>query len=326
MENCVFCGIISGHVPGTKVAEDDLTLTFMDINPAADGHMLVIPKFHSEDLLEIDAEDLTAVQRQYVETIRGSGSHLLSIINDCCHIHGYKVLLEAADDQFKDPGAFMNLVKGKRIDGIERITSRNAAWRAQAYRDADGDIGITLALPGPDGDGPLRVAFPAGDGSGGIKWVQPSRLQAIETVYALTVHKSQGSEFTHTAMALPERLNPILTRELVYTGITRAKRWFSLVEAGSPAVLEQAVGRRVLRVSGLSLETAVDCLRAQRSLHACPLWPLRRRSPDGTMPRTPAGRGALCCCLAPGARRTHRQARPTAGPGLSWPRPPRHCP
>ena len=115
----------------------------------------------------------------------------------------------------------------------------------------NGDIGITLALPGPDGDGPLRVAFPAGDGSGGIKWVQPSRLQALETVYALTVHKSQGSEFTHTAMALPERLNPILTRELVYTGITRAKRWFSLVEAGSAAVLEQAVGRRVLRLSGL---------------------------------------------------------------------------
>jgi len=115
----------------------------------------------------------------------------------------------------------------------------------------NGDIGITLALPSPDGDGPLRVAFPAGDGSGGIKWVQPSRLQAIETVYALTVHKSQGSEFTHTAMALPERLNPILTRELVYTGITRAKRWFSLIEAGSAAVLEQAVQRRVLRLSGL---------------------------------------------------------------------------
>ena len=115
----------------------------------------------------------------------------------------------------------------------------------------NGDIGITLALPAPDGDGPLRVAFPAGDGSSGIKWVQPSRLQAIETVYALTVHKSQGSEFAHTAMVLPERLNPILTRELVYTGITRAKRWFSLVEGGSPAVLEQSVQRRVLRLSGL---------------------------------------------------------------------------
>lgn len=113
----------------------------------------------------------------------------------------------------------------------------------------NGDIGITLDLPGSEGA--LRVAFPAGDGSGGIKWVQPSRLQAVETVYALTVHKSQGSEFEHAALVLPDRLNPILTRELVYTGITRARRWFSLLESGEPAVLEQAVQRRVLRVSGL---------------------------------------------------------------------------
>jgi exodeoxyribonuclease V alpha subunit len=115
----------------------------------------------------------------------------------------------------------------------------------------NGDIGITLALPAADGPGPLRVAFAAGDGSNGIKWVQPSRLQAVETVYALTVHKSQGSEFTHTALVLPERLNPILTRELVYTGITRAKRWLSLVEGGGASVLEQSVQRRVLRQSGL---------------------------------------------------------------------------
>lgn len=115
----------------------------------------------------------------------------------------------------------------------------------------NGDIGITLALPAADGAGPLRVAFAAGDGSNGIKWVQPSRLQAIETVYALTVHKSQGSEFMHTALVLPERINPILTRELVYTGITRAKRWLSLVEGGGASVLEQAVQRRVLRQSGL---------------------------------------------------------------------------
>jgi exodeoxyribonuclease V alpha subunit len=111
----------------------------------------------------------------------------------------------------------------------------------------NGDIGITLELPG----GVLRVAFPAGDGSAGIKWVQPSRLQAVETVFALTVHKSQGSEFTHVAMALPESLNPILTRELVYTGITRAKQWFTLADAPASTVLARAVERRVLRVSGL---------------------------------------------------------------------------
>ena len=87
MENCVFCGIVSGHVPGTKVAEDDLTLTFMDINPAADGHMLVIPKFHSEDLLEIDAEDLTAVtlsaQRVAKAAMSELGADGVNLLN-CC--------------------------------------------------------------------------------------------------------------------------------------------------------------------------------------------------------------------------------------------------
>lgn len=115
----------------------------------------------------------------------------------------------------------------------------------------NGDIGITLELHTIEGSSDLRVAFPIINGSDGIKWVKPSRLQAVETVYALTVHKSQGSEFEHAALVLPDRINPILTRELVYTGITRAKRWFSLIEAGNPAVLEQAVQRRVLRVSGL---------------------------------------------------------------------------
>jgi exodeoxyribonuclease V alpha subunit len=115
----------------------------------------------------------------------------------------------------------------------------------------NGDIGITLALPLEGGGSQLRVAFPSGDGSQGVKWVLPSRLQAVETVYALTVHKSQGSEFTHAALVLPDGLNPILTRELVYTGITRARRWFTLADAPASKVLERAVERRVLRVSGL---------------------------------------------------------------------------
>ncbi|TXG87734.1 MAG: exodeoxyribonuclease V subunit alpha [Zoogloea sp.] len=115
----------------------------------------------------------------------------------------------------------------------------------------NGDMGITLALPLADGGSQLRVAFPSGDGRNGIKWVLPSRLQAVETVFALTVHKSQGSEFTHAALALPDSLNPILTRELVYTGITRARSGFTLVDVSGSRVLEQAVARRVLRLSGL---------------------------------------------------------------------------
>ncbi|MFW3615855.1 exodeoxyribonuclease V subunit alpha [Billgrantia antri] len=120
----------------------------------------------------------------------------------------------------------------------------------------NGDIGITLAVPEArsateqSGRTLLRVAFPASDGSGDIKWVLPSRLQAVETVFAMTVHKSQGSEFTHTALLLPDAPNPILTRELVYTGITRARDWLTLVETGR-GMLDEAVTREVVRVSGL---------------------------------------------------------------------------
>src|SRR5690606_3563703 len=116
---------------------------------------------------------------------------------------------------------------------------------------------ITLALPHREaGDADARwiprVAFAAGDGSGGIRWVLPSRLPSVETVFAMTVHKSQGSEFTHAALVLPDRPSPVLTRELVYTGITRARHWFTLAtfDAGHE-VLDGAVTRRVRRAGGL---------------------------------------------------------------------------
>ncbi|MEQ5833818.1 exodeoxyribonuclease V subunit alpha [Marinobacter sp. NFXS9] len=119
----------------------------------------------------------------------------------------------------------------------------------------NGDIGITLSVPvtGEAADSNrqvLRVAFPANDGSGRIKWVLPSRLHAVETVYAMTVHKSQGSEFVHTCLILPDRRNPVLTRELVYTGITRARHWFSLL-LPDEGVFQDAISRGVTRTSGL---------------------------------------------------------------------------
>jgi exodeoxyribonuclease V alpha subunit len=121
----------------------------------------------------------------------------------------------------------------------------------------NGDIGIALKLPEREGAQAgrqvLRVAFPRNDGQGGVRFVLPSRLNDVETVYAMTVHKSQGSEFTHTALILPDALNPVLTKELIYTGITRAKDWFTLIEPRA-GVFEEAVRRRVKRLSGLMLE------------------------------------------------------------------------
>ncbi|MBF0203890.1 MAG: exodeoxyribonuclease V subunit alpha [Desulfamplus sp.] len=107
----------------------------------------------------------------------------------------------------------------------------------------NGDVGILLPVMGT-----LKVVFPMSDGS--LKKVLPSRLNDVETVYAMTVHKSQGSEFDHTALVLPDKMSPVLTRELIYTGITRAKSRFTLVTP-IKNILGESVKRRTHRASGL---------------------------------------------------------------------------
>jgi exodeoxyribonuclease V alpha subunit len=108
----------------------------------------------------------------------------------------------------------------------------------------NGDIG--LCLPGPDGV--LRVAFPAVEG--GVRWVMPSRLDSVDTVFAMTVHKSQGSEFAHVLLVIPAQESPVLTRELVYTGLTRARQRLTLW-APQLGVLWNGCARRVFRSGGL---------------------------------------------------------------------------
>ena len=109
----------------------------------------------------------------------------------------------------------------------------------------NGDIGLTLGDPARPGS--LRVYFLEGDD---VRSVLATRLRSVETAYAMTVHKSQGSEFRHTVLVLPEDRQGILTRELVYTGITRASVEFTLVTPNA-TVLADAVARRTHRASGL---------------------------------------------------------------------------
>jgi exodeoxyribonuclease V alpha subunit len=114
----------------------------------------------------------------------------------------------------------------------------------------NGDVGITLRMPAGDATA-LRVVFPAiGDTAMPVRVVSPARLSDVDTVYAMTVHKSQGSEFEHAALVLPSDDSAALTRELVYTAITRARTRFTLV--ASMETLALAVGRRTRRASGLS--------------------------------------------------------------------------
>jgi histidine triad (HIT) family protein len=85
--DCIFCKIIAGEIPGQIVDEDDKTVAFMDINPGSRGHLLVVPRQHVRDLLEIDQEDLAATmaaaQRmasRVVERLNADGVNLLN----CC--------------------------------------------------------------------------------------------------------------------------------------------------------------------------------------------------------------------------------------------------
>ena len=110
----------------------------------------------------------------------------------------------------------------------------------------NGDVGIEV----PDDDGELVVAFPGEAGQ--VEYLSPTRLPEHQTVFAMTIHKSQGSEFERVLVVLPDQPSPILTRELVYTAVTRAKDGMTLL--GSAELLEAALKERVRRASGLQAE------------------------------------------------------------------------
>ena len=110
-------------------------------------------------------------------------------------------------------------------------------------RLANGDVGVVVA----DGEGDGRwVAMSEADD---VRMLAPARLGAWEPWWAMTVHKSQGSEFGHAVVALPANDSPVLTRELLYTAVTRGKPEVTVV--GSEEMIRVAVSRPVARASGL---------------------------------------------------------------------------
>jgi exodeoxyribonuclease V alpha subunit len=108
----------------------------------------------------------------------------------------------------------------------------------------NGDVGVL----GWNRDGTRLVGYFRKDGT--LRAVPLSRLPTHETVFAMTVHKSQGSEFDRVGVVLPEQPSPLLTRELLYTAITRCKREVTLF--GSAAVLNEGIKNGLRRTSGLA--------------------------------------------------------------------------
>lgn len=109
----------------------------------------------------------------------------------------------------------------------------------------NGDVGIIAAAP--DDPGRRQAVFIAPDG--GERRLSPSRLPPHETVFAMSVHKSQGSEFDAVAVLLPPEPSPVVSRELLYTAVTRARRCATII--GPRAVVDHAVTHAIARASGL---------------------------------------------------------------------------
>ncbi len=112
--DCLFCRILAGELPAQIVAEDERTISFMDINPATRGHALVIPRVHAEDLYETDPQDVAATaiaaQRLAVDARDRLGADGINLLNACrpaawqtvfhYHVH---VIPRYADDPLRLP-------------------------------------------------------------------------------------------------------------------------------------------------------------------------------------------------------------------------------
>lgn len=127
------------------------------------------------------------------------------------------------------------------FDGRPIIINRND-YQMGLY---NGDVGVIG--PSPEDRASLAAFFPSADGR--VRSFSPHRLASHETVFAMTVHKSQGAEFDHVLLILPPRRSPVITRELFYTAVTRARK--SVIVFGSESVIREAVRTPVQRASGI---------------------------------------------------------------------------
>ena len=183
----------------------------------------------------MDCRSEREIVRAAIDIFRSAGRGTAIL---CAHRHGStgtleinRLCAEASGARITDP------LSAVHWDGRPVIVTEND----RALGLMNGDVGIIRAGP----DGRLGAWFAGREGP-----VPAPILPASESAYALTIHKSQGSEFDHVAIVLPASPSPILSRELVFTGITRARQ--SVTVVGPPERIREAIGRPVARASGLS--------------------------------------------------------------------------
>ena len=185
---------------------------------------------HARRLCELAASADTDVQYREIIRVRDELQVICAHRNGNLGVSGWNRAVE------RELGV---LAQGQWYLGRPVMVSKNDANTGLA----NGDIGVVCK----DAKGARIVVF--GD-SEDVKIFSTTSIPQVETVHALTIHKSQGSEFAHTIVVLPKGKSRILTRELLYTGITRAKPNLTLV--ATQEALEIAIANKVQRATGLA--------------------------------------------------------------------------
>jgi exodeoxyribonuclease V alpha subunit len=221
------------------------------------------------DVLRDPPEDVTWIPVDVAD--RAAGADAIAPVRDLA-IGAARSVIEAARagaarEAIEALAAFRILCAHRRgAQGVTTWTARIEAWLEASLEGFAAEdrwyVGRPLLVTENDyelrlynGDTGVIVdsapdrALAAFERRGEIIEVSPTRLEAVDTVYAMTIHKSQGSQFDVAAVLLPEPTSRILTRELLYTAATRARR--RLILAGTEETIRAAVRRPVARASGL---------------------------------------------------------------------------
>ncbi len=163
-----------------------------------------------------------------------------------CLTRGRRTGIDALNQRFHEATLRRaNLPRTLRFAVGEPILVRRNDYDRQLY---NGDQGLVLFTQYPGASAHPSAVFRRGEGF--VAFPLEALTQHLELAYAITIHKSQGSEFRDVALMLPDEDLPLLTREMLYTGVTRAKK--SVVIVGNPDLLRLGISRRVERSSGLA--------------------------------------------------------------------------
>jgi exodeoxyribonuclease V alpha subunit len=262
---------VEGSAPASDVPVGDGTVVLRTVHRFGGGIERLADAIHAGDanaaIAALGAESIT-----WINTDVGDPASLdrLAPVRDGAVATGLAVI-EAAESgdaarAIRELGAFRVLCAHRRgPHGVATWMPRIETWlggELPGFNTEPWYVGRPLLVTENDhgirlynGDTGVVVTSATGrptaafERQGEIVTFSPSRLAAVETVYAMTVHKSQGSQFNTAAVLLPDPASPILTRELLYTAVTRAQERLILV--GTEEAVRAAVDRPIARASGL---------------------------------------------------------------------------